>query len=212
MSMKSVVSTIPPAKVKAVKAGSKLSLLPKIPKSISDAVSSFLSLSAKVKDLDAQVKEQSEVIIDHAVKIQNEEGFKGAYKKSYLIGGVGDEEYVSFSRSDKFSAIDDDDTISSLKKILGTGTFNKLFEKNLELSIAPEVFKSKEKTQELAALLQSAFGDKIGEFFVKSEKWTAKEGLDATQYNLGSSDTENKEKFEALQLEVKQSKPSLKVA
>lgn len=218
MSLKSVTADIPDKKKKVIKTGSKLSLLPKVPKHIKESVSLYITESVKAKEAKARAEQVGEIIVDHALEIQNQEGYKGTYEKSYLIPGLkseldkdAEEPFVQYSRSDKFSAFDDDKVVSALRKTLGAGTFNLLFEKKLELSISQEVFKSKDKVKELAALLTSAFGDRLGEFFVKQESYVAKEGLDTAQFNLGATPAEKKENYEAIQTLVKQNKPALKL-
>lgn len=215
MSLKSITAALPEKKKKPVKPGSKLDLLPKVTKDIKETVSNYITASLQAKEAKAKAETFGEKIVDFALEVQDECGFEGAYSKSYLIPGLDvkgkDAEYLQYSRSDKFSSFDDEKVVSSLKKTLGTATFNKLFEKNLELSISQEVFKSKELTRELASLLTSAFGDRLGEFFVKSEKYSAKEGLDTAQFNLGSTLDEKKENYQALQLQIKQNRPALKL-
>lgn len=215
MSIKDVTISIPDKKKKVVKAGSKLSQLPRVPKHVRESVSLYIQATLEAKKAKDRADQYGEIVIDTALEIQNEEAFSGDYSKSYLIPGLEvkgeDQAYVQYSRSDKFSSFSDEKVVASLKKTLGAVTFNRLFEKELTLQIAPEVFKSKELVKELATLLQTAFGDRIGTFFVKSESYVAKEGLDTAQFNLGSTPEERKEKYEALQLEIRQNKPALKL-
>lgn len=218
MSIKDLTKIIPDSKKKVVKTGSKLSLLPSVPKHIREAVSSYVTATVQAKEAKLRAEQFSEIVIDHAQEVQDTEAFAGSYLKSYLIPGLKSEvdkdaepQYVQYTRSDKFSSFNDEKVALALKSALGAVTFNRLFESKLELSISQEVFKSKEKTKELASLLTSAFGDRLGEFFVKDTSWVAKEGLDTAQFNLGATPDERKEKYTVLQSILKQNKPALKL-
>ncbi len=214
MSIKDVTKSIPDSKKKPTKPGSKLSQLPSVPKHIRESVSAYIQATTEAKEAKARAEQVGEVIIDHSKEVQDTEAFNGSYSKSYLIPALEvkgeDQVFIQFSRSDKFSSFEDE-VASSLKKTLGAVTFNRLFEKELTLQIAPEVFKDRALTRELATLLQTAFGDKIGTFFVKTEVYVAKEGLDTAQFNLGATPDEKKEKYQALQNLIKQNKPALKL-
>lgn len=214
MSLKSLTAAIPDSKKKAVKEGSKLNLLPNIPPHIKVAVSDYIIAQKEAKEAKEKAEKLGEVIIDHSLTVQTEEGLNNRYQKSYLVSGQAvksETPYVQYSRSDRFSDIKDEKVVSSLKKTLGVATFNRLFEKDLTLQIAPEVFKNKELVKELASLLTSAFGDRLGEFFQKEEKWVAKDGLDVSQFSLGTTPKERKDNYEFLQTEVKQNRPALKL-
>jgi hypothetical protein len=208
MTSAKILSSIPKATKR--KSGSKVPEITDIPDTVRKAVDKFVKVKSIIKTHTELKTLLETTIIAHAMEEQTSDALEDSYHKSYTLSGMSktSPSQVTYSRSDKFSPISED-SIPELKKIFGS-RFPMMFERELQLSVAPAVFESKDLLKDLATRLQAAFGADLGKFFVKEEVWTARAGLDVEQYRQGTTKVERLDRYEQIQELVVQTKPSLK--
>jgi hypothetical protein len=157
-------------------------------KRIKTLIKDFILFMRQEKSYKKQKEEVAEHIREFTGNLRDENALAGDYQKTYrLIESVdgGIETAVNVTQTDKFSKIIDD-AVQGIKKVVGDTFFNKFFEKDISISIKPEMLADKTARQELSEALVKALGvDGVKKYFVKEEAWAIKDGLDKGQYELG---------------------------
>lgn len=157
---------------------------------VKDAVVNFVKFSLLEKSYKGQKEEMSEVVRDYASKVRLDNADQGDYQKSYrVLGGVSKEkvEYgATCSSQDRFRIPKDDLIMDTVKELIGVDIFDKLFSKEITISIREDVLKNKAKKKELTQKLIKAFGKDLSDWFVKDETWATNEKADETVYELDS--------------------------
>jgi hypothetical protein len=118
------------------------------------------------------------------------------YQSSYRINGEvkGKTQFaVQANAQDRFSLPKKDKDVDALREIVGKEFFGKFFEKVMNISIRKEVLEDRKMRRALTDKLIEALGEEgLKEWFVKSEDWTIKKGLDEGIFEL---DDEKREEF-----------------
>ena len=92
------------------------------------------------------------------------------------------------AQQDRVTLPKKEEDIAVVKKLIGNESFEKLFSKEVKISIKKEVLENKAQSKELAKQLVDKFGaEGLKNFFVKEEVWTVKEGFDKAQYELDAA-------------------------
>jgi hypothetical protein len=159
---------------------------------VKEAVNSFVRYDLQEKSAKDQKEEFSSVLRDYAGKLRDEYAVNGDYQKTFrVLGGKSKELQMSadVSQADKFSVPKEEEDIQALKTILGE-KFGDYLERDVTISIRPEVLKNKGLRTELSKRLAEAFGEELKNYFVKDEIWTTKEGIDQLQYTLEEKNRE----------------------
>jgi hypothetical protein len=153
---------------------------------VKEAVNSFIRFDLQEKSAKEQKAEAAEVVKLYAGKMRDENAVNGDYQKTYRILGSktkAAQHAADISQSDKFSIPKKNDDIEALKKILGDD-FGSYLERDISISIKPEVLKNRKLRADLSKRLAESFGAELSNFFVKEEIWTSVKGIDQRQYEL----------------------------
>jgi len=178
-----------PAKKKT--AGALIHLTDQIKESVDELVSAKKSLAVAKADIASLEPE----IIEAARKVQNEDGLKGNYRKSYDMNGH--ESSVKFVSANKFSIAEDD--IEDLEDALGD-KFEDMIETGYVVKVKAEVMESDELQEKLMELL----GDEFGTYFETITTRKVCTDFDKKLYDLDESTREEVKEL------AKQAKPALK--
>lgn len=168
---------------------------------VKKAVDAYIAVKAQIATLTSEAASLGEEIVSHVQTQQDTLGLKGQYSKSMYV--PGEKGQLTYSRSDRFSVPQEEDTLSALKKLLGPKKFDEFFNYVRTISVKDDVLKSQEKLQKLADALEKA-GISIPEYLDIIDVLTAVKGLDVKQFELG------KAKLAEFRTLVPQNKPSLK--
>lgn len=153
---------------------------------IRDAVSSFVRYDLMEKSAKEQKEDSASILREYAEKLRDDNALNGDYQKTYRILGSKskDIQYAAdLSQADKFSIPKKKEDIDALKDILGD-QFEDYLERDISISIRPEVMKNRKLRTELSKKLAEAFGDELRNYFTKEEVWATKKGIDQRQYEL----------------------------
>lgn len=157
---------------------------------IREAVNNFVRYDLHEKSAKEQKEEAASIIREYATQLRDINATEGDYQKTYRILG-GKTKYVQhaadLSQADKFSVPKKEEDINDLKDILGD-SFGEYLERDITISIRPEVMKNRKLRTDLSKRLAEAFGDELKNFFVKEEIWTTKKGIDQRQYELDETE------------------------
>jgi hypothetical protein len=148
------------------------------------------------KEAEAEITTREVNLIDYVQPIQEEDGFKSDYQKSYYLAGMN--ETVTFVSSDRFTAPTEDD-IPGLQDSLGD-RFNEFLKKETTISLKSGILDNPVLMTELKGLI----GNEFPKFFEAKQKWIVADGFDAKRFTLP------KRIYDKISAVVKQSKPALK--
>jgi len=165
---------------------------------IRDAVNKFVRNDVAEKTAKEQKEDAASILREYATQMRDTNATNGDYQKTYRILGNknrGVQQAADLSQTDKFSIPKKDEDINALKSILGD-RFSDYLEREVSISIRPEVLKNRKLRTELSKRLAEAFGDDLKNFFVKEEVWATVGGIDQRQYEL--DDTERVQMREKL--------------
>jgi len=156
---------------------------------VREAVNNFVRYDLQEKSAKEQKEEAASVLRDYALQLRDDYAVNGDYQKTFRVLGskVKDVQHAAdLSQADKFSIPKKEEDINALKDILGE-SFAEYLEKDVTISIRPEILSNKKLRTDLSKRLADAFGDELKNFFVKEEIWTTKDGIDKRQYDLDES-------------------------
>lgn len=148
------------------------------------------------KEAEAEISTREINLIDYTQPIQEEDGFKGDYQKSYYLSGM--KETVTFVTSDKFTSPTEDD-IPILQDALGD-RFAEFLKKETTISLKAGILEN----PVMMAELQKLIGSEFPKFFEAKQRWTVAEGVDKKRFSLP------KRIYDKLMAAIKQAKPALK--
>jgi hypothetical protein len=157
---------------------------------VREAVNNFVKYDLQEKSASEQKEENAAVLRLYAGQLRDDYASEGDYQKTFrVLGGKSkDVQYaVDLSQADKFSVPKAEGDIENLKIILGDN-FDEYLERDITISIRPEILKNKKLRADLSKRLAEAFGDELKNFFIKDEVWSTKEGIDVRQYDLDKDD------------------------
>jgi predicted regulator of amino acid metabolism with ACT domain len=170
-------------------------------KEVKAAVDKIKDIKKQITELDAEFGANEQVVLDYVQPIQDEDGLKEIYQKSYRI--QGNKELALYVSTDKFSAIGPDN-VEHLKELLGD-KFLEYFIKKTEIKMKGIVFEDGELQIQLARALGKPLFDKC--FETKSTFYPV-QGFDAKQYKI-SRDL-GKRIFDQVKAFIKKTKASVR--
>lgn len=156
---------------------------------VKNLVKRFARADLQMKAAKEEMEEAGTGIRLYSTAIREHAAKQDKYQTTYRVNGPvsKDVQYaVSAAAQDRFSLPKKDDEIDALKEIVGKEFFGKFFERVLTVGIRKEILDDKDKLLELTGKLLDAFGgeEELMKWFVKSETWTTRKGLDAGQFEL----------------------------
>ena len=166
-----------------------------VPNNIQDEIKNLLQAKKDKKVAESKIKKAETPIIDFGLNLKNEKAFNGSFQKSYKLGN--DDDYVTFVTANKWSFAEDD--VEIIKETIGEKA-DELIEEETVVKLKSEVFSNPELQDKFVKMVGEAFP----EFFETVVSHHVSDKFDEEVYKLG------KEKFEAINTLMKQSKPSLR--
>lgn len=165
---------------------------------IKKAVDLVITTKAEIKRLEAEQKENEQVIIDHVLPQRDKLARKGQFTKSLLVEGSKNKS-LKCIWADKFSVPQDKESLKVLNEIGA----QELIEENRSISVKSSVLKDEKALNKLAKAVEKA-GLDISDFFDVIDKTQAIKNLDEKQYELDD------EKLGVFRTIIRQAKPSLR--
>jgi len=141
-----------------------------LPKKLKESLKLFLKWKKEEKVAAGEKKAAEAPVLEFCIKKYQEDALAGNFNSSYLVP-VDENTKVNFICTDKFSVAQDQ--ISEIKTICGDD-FDKLFDKNVNVFLKPEVLSTPELKEEITAIL----GDKFSKFFASEVHYSTKPDFD----------------------------------
>ena len=148
------------------------------------------------KEAEAEISSREVNLIDYVQPIQEEDGFKSDYQKSYYLAGM--KETLTFVSADKFTAPTEDD-IPSLQDALGD-RFSEFLKKETTISLKSGILDNPVLLGELKNLI----GENFPKFFEAKQRWSVADAFDVKRFTLP------KRIYDKIMAVVHQAKPALK--
>ena len=167
-------------------------------KTVKEAVDKIKDIKKQITELDAEFGEKEQIVLDYVKPVQDEDGFKDQYQKSYRI--QGNKELALYVSTDKFSAISED-IKNQLQEILGD-KFSENFVKKTEIKMKGVVFEDENLQRELSKALGPT--GLFAKCFETKSVFYPVEGFDGKQYKLG------KKVLDQVRALIKRTKPSVR--
>lgn len=183
-----------------VKKSKTVKIAAKVTDDVKKAVDLVIWAKAEIKSLESQQAENEVIIIDHVAPQQDAHAQAGKYSKSYLV--EGNKGNLTYTKSDKFSIPQDEDSQAALKKLLGP-KYDEFFETVRTIKLLSKVQEDSKLVDKIIKAIETA-GIDLSEAFEVTDVVVKKDGLDERQYGLTPA------KLEQFRLLVKQAKAALK--
>ena len=161
--------------------GKEISIISDLPKDIKESIDLYGKSLKQAKEKSVIADIQKKGILDHVNDLQDKYASHGVFNKSLRLQGM--KSVVTFTRPDKFN-VASGVTIKDIEKAAGKEFAKENFSVARTLQVNPEVMEDPASLKELVSILSSAFGDRLGDFFVQEKKVIPQKGLDVAQYQL----------------------------
>jgi hypothetical protein len=172
--------------------------VPNVPENVEKAAEKVVELKVEIKEKEAELESKGKVVTDFCADVQDRQGFKGYFSKSYYVP-AGKFGQILYSTKNMYKI--SPETEAEIKKLLGKA-YGELIDKKVTVTLKPEVLESEALTAELESLL----GDKFDKFFDATPKLVAKEDFDKDIFKV----VKTPEKLAEVRAVVEPYKPSLK--
>jgi len=174
---------------KPTKVGKKVISVEKIVKKVKDAVRDFVQASTREAAAKEQKEEAANLLRNYVTPLRDANAYNGDYQKSYRVAGIvattGLQYGVGVSQQDRVNLPKKETEIAAIKALVGKDFFDKMFSKDVTISIKKEVIENKATLKELSIDLVEKFGvEGLKKYFKKEEVWTVNKGFDLAQYRL----------------------------
>jgi hypothetical protein len=161
----------------------------KIVKKVKDTVRDFVIASTNEAAAKEQKEEAAKLLRAYVGEVRDRNAYNKDYQKTYRVAGIvatsGIQYGAQVAQQDRVTLPKKEEDMAVVKKIVGKEAFEKLFSKEIKISIKKEGLENKAQSKELAQALVDKFGnDGLKKYFTKEEVWSAKEGFDKAQYDL----------------------------
>ena len=165
---------------------SNIPVLEDLPEHIQEEIDTFVEESNAEKYAKSAADVSKKSILNHMDTIIDKHGEAGNYQKSFKLTGKKQE--VTFTKAARFS-FSEGTTPATLAKIVGKKFVDDNFNEEISLAVNPEVLEDEKKSNLLLRRLVKAFGDELGDFFVKETKLVTRKDTDlaANMYDLPKS-------------------------
>jgi hypothetical protein len=166
---------------------------------IKEAVRNYVIASNEEKSAQDRKNEAALALRAYVKPLRDTNAYAGDYQKTFRVAGIvaktGLQYGAMVAHVDRFGLPKKEVDIAALKKLVGDKFFKEHFEKEITLSIKPEILDNKVLRKELTDKLLETLGvDGLKKYFKKEEVWTVLPGLDKDQYKL-----ENEKRTEMLE-------------
>ncbi len=141
----------------------------------------YLNAKQAMKAAEGEMRVLEAPLLEYCTNYMNLQAQQGIFSSSYVVVSDDGKTSATFVSQDKFSLPQDEDSISSIKSILGE--YENEIEEQPVVTLKPEVFQNEELKQELVTIL----GDKFGKFFQVTKRYTMKQGFAERIYKVASS-------------------------
>lgn len=156
-------------------------------KEVKDAIIQFVSLSKREKEIKEEKEKYANILRKFVKNIRDFFASRGDFVKTYRIEHKELETTyaVDVSASDRYSLPKRKEDMYKLKKEIGSGIFDQLFEETLTIKIKDIIANDPRKRRELTKILIDALGEeKVKEYFVKENNYETKEDFREKIYQL----------------------------
>ena len=166
------------AKPKSASAAKTSKIAAVVTDAVKAAVDAFIRIKAELARLEAEQKDQAEVIRDSVRPQQDKLAYSGSYSKSFDVAGTAGS--VVYTTTDRFSVPKEADAQAALQTLLGK-KFDEFFEQKRTIT-----FKAADNTVLMGKIMKAitASGLEISDVFDVVDALTAKPDLDRKQYEL----------------------------
>lgn len=177
------------------KASKKSAEIVPVPADVQAEIDKLLEAKKAKKQAESNIKKAEPTIIDHGLKMKDENAYNGKFQKSYKLGN--DDNHVNMVTANKWSFKEED--VDQIKEIIGEEKADGMIVKETEVRLKPEVFKDPELKQKFVQMV----GMDFPEFFETHVYHHVSDDFDEKVYDHDID-------LEDLRLLMKQSKPSLR--
>lgn len=156
---------------------------------VKTSVRSFVKALKQERDLKAQKAEAIEVLRKYVGELRDKNAYAGDYQKTYKVLGPVEEDGLVYAtdvtQTSKYSLPKDQKDIEALKALIPADLFDEVFEKELSISIRPEILKDDTARKEFTRLILDCMGvEGLKKYFNKEETYKVKKGFDEKQYHI----------------------------
>jgi len=195
MNFDDMINTNTKKKETSKKTSKKSAEIIAVPEDIQKEIDSLIKAKKDKKVAESNIKKAEPKIIEHGIKLKDDNAYIGKFQKSYKLGN--DDSHVNMVTANKWSFNEED--VDDIKNIIGDDA-EELIVEETEVRLKADVFKDEELKKRFVKMVGKAFP----EFFETVKSHHVSADFDEQIYKLG------KDKVEDLQVYMKQSKPSLR--
>jgi len=177
---------------------SSVSTIPDVPENVEKAAEKVVELKVEIKEKEAELESKGKIVTDFCGDVQDRQGFKGLFSKSYYVP-AGKFGQLLYSTRNMYKISPESE--ADIKKLLGKA-YDELIQKKITVTLKEGVLDNETLTAELESLL----GDKFDKFFDVTPKLVAKEDFDKDIFRV----VKTPEKLSEVRTVVEPYKPSLK--
>jgi hypothetical protein len=148
---------------------------------IADAIAAYVNAAAQESQYKEQKDEHASIIREFVNNVRGYFNKQGQYVKTFRVFGNKLKKLlyaVDVAHQDRFNPPSNKEDIESIKKLLGQGNFDQIFEENITISIKKTVSDNDVMRRELSKLLIEKLGPEgLKRYFERDAVYVVKKGL-----------------------------------